>query len=309
MQRTMFLVAALSLLGVMAFYQREDVLAEEKDDGQESSDVAAAAETEPKYSPEAEAKAHGLREAIVAEVESLAKHDWAGQYYYGDGLGVNVILAIAPKAGFVFEWHGCMGVYDRNYGPVTEKEGRLFLKLEFPNQREGFQGIADEFIPIAWGERHYLIPADDVLGFCNDINDGTEPRDGGHGSYLLRTGDEGLKVSGPPKLPEEYARYLLDNPIEGEIVEVGEELKVPGIGGWNFIDTRITLKPGKASGLLVGMKLRVVDPKDETSSLTITKVDDESCEAVMTRVPKYDASPQVGWKLSSRPAWRDDLEN
>ena len=38
--------------------------------------------------------------------------------------------------------------------------------VPFPNKREGFQGIAEEFVPIAWGDREYLVPADDIVGFC-----------------------------------------------------------------------------------------------------------------------------------------------
>src|SRR5262245_43325767 len=77
-----------------------------------------------RFSPGAEALAEAQRTAILAEVATLADHAWAGKYYAGDGMGENVSLALAPRAGFVFEWHGCLGLYDRNFGAVEEVNGR-----------------------------------------------------------------------------------------------------------------------------------------------------------------------------------------
>jgi hypothetical protein len=71
---------------------------------------------------------------------------------------VNTTLSIAPKAGFVFEWHGCMGLYDRNYGSVTWTNNRLELSFKFKNDRQGFQGLANELVPVSWGKRRYLVP-------------------------------------------------------------------------------------------------------------------------------------------------------
>jgi hypothetical protein len=44
-----------------------------------------------------------------------------------DGLGVNVEVFLAPRAGFVFRWEGCLGLYDQNFGTVREVEGALQL--------------------------------------------------------------------------------------------------------------------------------------------------------------------------------------
>lgn len=46
--------------------------------------------------------------AIQAERKTIKNDDWAGEYYFGDGRGVNVHLTLAPKNGFVFLWYGCM---------------------------------------------------------------------------------------------------------------------------------------------------------------------------------------------------------
>jgi hypothetical protein len=147
-----------------------------------------------------------LRQAILDEIESLGGHEWAGDYYYGDGLGVNVSLMLAPKSGYLFEWNGCMGLYDRNYGPVDFSNGRLRLTFTLPNSRERFRGIAGEFIPVAWGSREYLIPPDKVIDFCDDVKRGVEPRRGRHGQHLLRRGDETKLTTGSPTLPVEYEK-------------------------------------------------------------------------------------------------------
>jgi len=182
-----------------------------------ASGAGAADRIPAKQSAAAERTAKRMREKILAEVKRLGEHEWAGEYYAGDGLGVNTSVAMAPNSGFVFEWHGCLGLYDRNYGAVTWTNGRIRLSFTFENQRNGFQGIAQEFIPISWGSRHYLVPGDEVIGFCNNINQGLEPRAGGRGFYLLRKGDENKEVTGFPKLPDEYRSYLLGKPIEAII--------------------------------------------------------------------------------------------
>jgi hypothetical protein len=42
----------------------------------------------------AELKSRSMREGIRAEIKTLPNHEWAGEYYAGDGLGRNVSLAI-----------------------------------------------------------------------------------------------------------------------------------------------------------------------------------------------------------------------
>jgi len=64
-----------------------------------------------------------LRNKQAAQTAAIAEHrgklirreiarvpsgrSWDGEYYLGDGLGVNQASVVAPQAGFVFEWQGC----------------------------------------------------------------------------------------------------------------------------------------------------------------------------------------------------------
>ncbi len=256
-----------------------------------------------KYTDAAEKTAMQLQDHIQTAAKTLTNHPWAGEYYCGDGLGVNVSLLLAPGAGYVFEWHGCLGLYDRNYGKVTETNGRIRLSFTFKNERKGFQGIAEEFIPVPWGERHYLIPADDIVGFCNKVNEGTEPRDAGHGFYLLREGDEKHVASGFPMVPEEYRPYLLAAPIAAEIVNVNSVTTRPSVCEWRFKETTVTLDAGKDKGLRKGMKLHVVKPANLVESVLVTTVADSTSEAVMTQVGEKEPGPKKGWQLSTRCPW------
>jgi hypothetical protein len=223
------------------------------------------------------------RKKILAEIKKFETHDWAGDYYAGDGLGVNTSLVLAPSSGYVFEWHGCLGLYDRNYGGVVETNNRIRLSFTFENTRKGFEGIAPEFIPVKWGTRRYLIPADGIVDFCNNINEGREPRTKAHGFCLLRRGDENQKVSGFPKLPEEYQHYLLAKPIEATIVAVGKYTTRPSVTDWKFKDTPVTLDKGTKQGLRVGMELTVTKPRDIVESVRITKVEETRSEAIMVQ--------------------------
>jgi hypothetical protein len=50
-----------------------------------------------KFSKRSEAAASAKKEQIGQELKTLKDHPWAGSYFYGDGLGVNVHLSLAPK--------------------------------------------------------------------------------------------------------------------------------------------------------------------------------------------------------------------
>ena len=254
-----------------------------------ASAAMAADQEQAKYSVGAEKDANTKRQAVLAEIKMLGDHEWAGEYDEGDGLGENVSVVIAPGSGYEFEWHGCLGVYDRNYGSVEWTGGRIHLSFAFENQKNGFRGIASEFIPVLWGSRRYLIPTDDFAGFCNSINEGQEPRDGSHGSYLLRRGDENKPVVGFPKVPAEYEQYLLTKPIVAAIVAVGSSTTRPSIVDWKFKDTPVTINAGAKQGLRVNMELVVTKPGDTVESVRVTKVEETRSEAVMVQIGE-DAS-------------------
>ncbi len=253
-----------------------------------------------KRSERANATAEKLRRTISEEIRTIGSHEWAGNYYYGDGQGVNAHLIVAPQSGYLFQWRGCLGLYDRNYGAITSDKGRLRLSFTFPNKRSGFQGIAEELIPIAWGNRMYLVPSDDIVGFCNHVNEGLEPRNRLSGSYLLQVGDQKKKVTGFPNVPEQFKPYLLAHPVEAEITGVGESTTRPIASDWKYKDTPVTLSCGRNKGLLPGMRLYVIAPKIVLGFVEVQKSNEGRSEAVTTQMGRSIEGPQIGWKLSTR---------
>ena len=256
----------------------------------------AARTAEGKFSQEAEAAADARKAQIEQEIRALKAHPWAGSYYFGDGLGVNVYLALAPKSGFVFTWYGCLGLYDRNYGDLVEENGHIRLVLTFPNKREGFEGIAPELIPVLWGERHYLIPSDGVVEFANAINAGFEPRNRGSSSFLLKDGDEERPVRGQPSIPAQYSAYLLRKPIAAHIVSVKESRKE---GSCRI--TIVLLDVGADQGVLQDMEFYVRKPSSVFDCFEITSVEASRSEAkIVQYLQDKSLPPGIGWKLSTR---------
>lgn len=259
---------------------------------------------DPKFSSKAESKAKNLKRQIQEEIGHRKNHEWAGEYYEGDGLGENVTFTIAPKHGYVFEWRGCLGVYDRNYGSVTITNSRILLSFAFTNKQEEFAGVANEFMLIPWGDRKYVVPANDVVGFCNDVNSGREPRKQAYGRYLLRRGDEAKKVSGNPTVPSKFQTCLLKEPIEASITRILKTSTRPSRADFQFNDATVAINAGKKQGLRPGMELYVTDPDRLVETVTVLSVVEDASEGIITQTDKDDPTPQVGWKLSTSPPWR-----
>ena len=299
MRKTQVQILFVAFLFIAVFFCGVSILVRANDSAEQEL-------FELKRSESMTAKTETLRKQIHKEVSTLGNDHWAGSYYYGDGLGVNVSLDLAPKAGFVFEWRGCMGVYDRNYGTVEEKDGIINLNCELENKREGFQGIDTKLVLIKWGERRYLIGTDQIVDFCNAVNSGDEPRMGCHGFFLLHQDDCDKKVKGFPPVPAKYRPYLLKQPIETEIVKVEKSSLRPSCADWNFRNTVVVLNVGKKDGVLPGMEFHVYEPDDKIESATVKKVNEDSCEAVMTQIGEEDPPPKVGWKLSTAYKWAQE---
>src|SRR6266849_1218950 len=251
---------------------------------------------EKKFSEEAKAASETKKQEIVHELKTLKAHAWAGKYHYGDGLGVNVDLSLAPGSGFVFTWHGCLGLYDLNYGGVEEADGRVRLIFKYPNDREGFQGVAPEIIPVVWGERHYLIPADGVVEFANAINAGFATSRTVSRRFRLRNGDEHTAVHGQQNIHAAYSAYLITQPIKAEITSIKERR----IENSARIIT-VVLNAGGAQGVRKGMEFYVYSPSNIFESARVTRVDSSQSEA---RIIQYEADekygrPATNWKMST----------
>jgi len=167
----------------------------------------------------------------------------AGSYYRGDGLGVNQTLRIEEDGSYDFVWSGCLGTYSRSTGRAFPRRGGLDLQTLSEGPRNRVPVVKGSFWPVRWGERQYLVPPDDLMGFVNAVNLGSEPRDDAYGMHYLRQDDWKLPVTGLPDLPEPYRGYLLKKPQEGSILRRDEE------------EGTFEVAFGLQGGILPGMKL------------------------------------------------------
>jgi hypothetical protein len=262
-----------------------------------------------KFSKRSEAAASAKKEQIGQELKILKDHAWAGSYYYGDGLGVNVHLSLAPKSGFEFTWNGCLGLYDLNYGDVIEKDGKITLVFTNPNSRKGFEGIAPELVPLVWGERHYLIPADGFIDFANAVNAGFEPSENRSSRFLLRDGDEVKSAHGLPNIPAPFSEYILKRPIQAAVSSIkGSRFENTKGRGFelSFHITTLVLNVGSEQGVKEGMEFYVYSPPNLADWAKVTKVSKGSSEAQVSQdqiAEKY-GRPSADW-LFSTSAKRD----
>ena len=255
-----------------------------------------------KYSPQTDKKIEKMRRKIDKEITKLNDEHWAGHYYLGGGTGVNIYLDISPKSGFVLEWQGCMGRYDRNYGKVKVENGIIYLEFEIWNMKQGFQGFDSQYLPVKWGEKRYLIPSEDIIGFCNNINHGREPRTGCWGSFFLNEEDYDKKVQGLPDIPEKYKPYILKKPINAKIVKVGKTFKKNLDSDLRYV--LVTLNVGLVEGVLEGLEFQINEPGFYKNA-KVTNALVHTCNAEIM-LWEGDPLPQIGWKLNALSERREE---
>lgn len=194
------------------------------------------------------------RAAIAKENSTTPGTPWAGEYYSGDGTGENVSLSLAPRSGVAATWEGCLGTYAANKGRVMpQADGSLLLNYEQPNDPEGI-GFADHVVPVAWGERMYMVSEKELPAFASAVNSGDEPRKSAQGSFLMRRGDEQRKAYGLPVMPAPQRSLIRDAPLEVGVISAS---RLRNKHADDFVCRyRLKLDHGANDGLAAGMQLR-----------------------------------------------------
>jgi hypothetical protein len=143
-----------------------------------------------------------------------------GDYFSGDGLGVNWALSLRADGTYTFAWDGCLGRYAERQGrfrvdgPLVVLEGAE-LSVS-PDEIE----LPSSLVAVRWGERLYLVPEAEGARFAADVTRGWEPRHRTDGRFLLRQSDWEKPVRGMPELPEGWRKWLLPDPIEAHVTRV-----------------------------------------------------------------------------------------
>jgi len=181
----------------------------------------------------------------------------AGDYYRGNGRGMNWSLSILPDGRYSFVWSACVGIIHREAGQAREVEGHLVLTPENPNAKR----IPRDLLPIHWDERSYLIRPDDLPKLCEAIIAGDEPRNGVHGLYYVA--NQG-RADGLPDVPEKWLAYLRARLTIGKIIEVSQ-------GGM------VKVALGSKQGLRLDDLLKL---QGESGELRVATIEEDSCLAI-----------------------------
>ncbi len=247
------------------------------------------------------------RRKIEREIAKLKDHPWAGEYYYGDKHGLNVTLTLAPENGFTIVFESSTSLFGQDFGTVIGNDDRLKLSfvLNAPAKdnntrfaKQEFDRYKSESVRVPWGERTYLVPADEIIDFCNAVNARTEPRQWSYGGFFLR-GDEEKETTGKPDVPEEFKAYLLDEPVDAEVVAVSDIQPEY----CTYLAT-VVLNKGKKDGLLPGMEVGVLKPKSVYGHMKLTRVEETRSEGRYRygRFPgeiREKPTPEIGWLFST----------
>lgn len=208
----------------------------------------------------------------------------AGEFGFGNGFDINCNLEIYADGRFSYSRWNCDKKMEHTTGVVTLEHNRFVLHSERFAVGPHFPGTGNTLIPVPWGQRLYLIPDNDLLGFCNQINRGIEPiTHGTKGSYFLREGDWDRDVAGKPELPEEWKQYVLDVVPPGTIIG-----KDPS-GRW-------IINLGVSHKMFLGLEMTAFSPDGRKFlPIQITEVGQDSCAVQVI--------PQLSKKQSEIQNW------
>lgn len=207
--------------------------------------------------------------------------DWAGEYYTGDGLGVNVTIYLAPMTGIAYRNYGCMGLYDADYGTIVESlPDGLHVNLALGAECGSF--LRDRLYFVCWGDRKYLVPENRMLDVVNAYNQGgySRSRLGGvpkrHVEGESYRGSSRPDPEGPPQLAPEYAKLILEEPIALTVSAVSDErLTIETYS--KRIDCLVEFSTGSDAGVFEGMELEY-GYSDTRGTVWINEVTRSACK-------------------------------
>jgi hypothetical protein len=159
-----------------------------------------------------------------------------------------------------------------------------------------------ELVHIPWGERSYLVEPSELVAFCNNVNNGQEPRQSVTGLFFLRDGDWEKEAKGLPRVPDEVKDYVLSRPIVAKIVNVMPFKKNVQIVGHAVLEDGypVVIDRGKEDGLRLGMRL--TRPGEFNTIIAfVTSVDDKQSTLLAWWLVTSKDKIDPGVVLSTRP--------
>ena len=245
------------------------------------------------------------KKQVIAELSKLKDHPWAGSYcmvYPPGWMGIDEEFVIAPKSGFIYtcrsnDWIDEYGgvLYDQNYGNVAWEGDCLKLSPVLANEGNGYE-CSTELVPITWDDRLYLVPANGIVEFCNDVNKG------GAIIYFVRGGDRTKPPMGMPDVSDEFKPYLLKKPVEGQVITVGETKEICKQfhkKSYEGMETAVTINKGTQDGLLPGMKLWATDTR-QSLPIILTVVRETESDGIIEGYAEHYEMPQISQMFTTR---------
>lgn len=239
-------------------------------------------------------------EKATPQDEKWAK-EWAGTYYVGDGLGQNVVIVLAPRGGIAYQNHGCLGLYDGDWGEIvgTYKDG---LRFRLAIGREGGSFLSERVYFVRWGDRKYLVPGSKMFDFVNNYNVGGFRYESLFGIPMLQDPNgrsrrfSDAPPSEHPELPAAFAALLRDEPISLKVKSVGPADPKQTRGTMYDALNTIELEGGSTSGVFVGMEFPYPLETLSTSGgdLTITHTEADTCTATFSGSVGESKPPAIG---------------
>lgn len=208
------------------------------------------------------------RSALIEKDISESKHnDWNGVYLAGDHSHHPDVFMWSLKNGFVVT--SSIHTFSPswvNFGKVSFENNRLKIFPELTKDDKSSHIMANEFVPVLWGEQHFLIEPERLINFAYVVHSGSGSE---IEQFFSKAGEPNEWRKGLPSLPSEYQKYMKMKAIQTRVLKVG--------AGENIWSQLITIDAGSKSGVIEGMifysfrkpgnhfRIRIVEVANDTS--------------------------------------------
>jgi hypothetical protein len=249
-------------------------------------------------------------EAIVALRRKRANElDLAAleaDYIYGNGF-VYEHLEIGRLGRYHYKWRGDVIRDEPHFEDRFERLGRcsiadgvLRLVPEGPFASD-MRLMKNDFVPVRWGNRRYLIPEKDRLVFCSAVNQGAMPRFMRSGPFSLDDPDFRKPPPGLPEVPAEWAPSLLQKPVTAAITELlPNKVAILSVGAKVGLKSGMELFPDGGLGV---PRIKILFTETNRSFVRISTFEPEalpdSWPGPLGRMMRSEIF-EVGQKFSSR---------
>ncbi|TWT74264.1 hypothetical protein [Allorhodopirellula solitaria] len=249
---------------------------------------------------------------LFADALARQQHPWAGQYYEGDGLGTNRVVTLTAKGELSESNQGCVGKAAIWHAAFRQANGVIQITTPLAENSSHYSFARDRpssYLIVHWEERVYLIPPEDILSFCGAWASGDEPREDGHGFFLLRIGDEKKPAEGPPELPLGFQRYLNMESITAKVISVEPPQQQPpdSIENRRVYEQSVVIDAGTVAGVIPKMRFDIRSPAKIHINATVVSVRPATSELLLRHYVFDDdkvTPATIDWEVINRDIFR-----